>query len=70
MHSPPDPPAAAVLEPHAVADWLATDVDWVMQAISENGLPVLGQRSDGTPLLAVDEVRAWLRRSTPADDET
>ena len=64
------PPPTTVLEPHDVAEWLDTDVDWVMKAISEHGLPILGRRSDGTPLLAVDEVRAWLRRPTPADDET
>jgi len=64
------PPSAAVLEPQAVADWLVTDIDWVMRAIVVEGLPVLGRRSDGTPLLAADEVRAWLRRPTLADDET
>jgi hypothetical protein len=58
-----------VVEPRAVAEWLDADVGWVMGAIDE-GLPVLGYRSDGTPLLAVDEVRAWLRRPSPADDET
>jgi hypothetical protein len=60
----------SVLEPRAVAEWLDADLDWVLRAISDDGLPVLGYRSDGTPLLAVDEVRAWLRRPTAADDET
>lgn len=64
------PSSESVLEPTAVADWLDADVDWVMRAIATNGLPVLGFRSDGTPLLVVDEVRAWLRRPTLADDET
>jgi hypothetical protein len=64
------PPTAPVLEPCAVAEWLDADVDWVMGAIADGGLPVLGFRSDGTPLLAVDEVRAWLRRPSAADDET
>lgn len=64
------PSSEAVLEPSAVADWLDADVDWVMRAIATDGLPVLGFRSDGTPLLVVDEVRAWLRRPTLADDET
>jgi hypothetical protein len=64
------PSPASVLEPRAVADWLEADVDWVMRAIAADGLPVLGYRSDGTPLLAPDEVRAWLRRPTLADDET
>ncbi len=64
------PSSESVLEPTAVADWLDADVDWVMRAIATDGLPVLGFRSDGTPLLVVDEVRAWLRRPTVADDET
>lgn len=59
-----------VLEPAAVAEWLDVDVAWVMRAIAEEGLPVLGRRSDGTVLLAADEVRAWLRRPSHADDET
>ncbi len=41
-----------------------------MRAIAEEGLPVLGYRSDGVPLLSADEVRAWLRRPTLHDDET
>jgi hypothetical protein len=65
-----DQPFASVLEPRAIAAWLDADIDWVMRAIEDDGLPVLGYRSDGTPLLAVDEVRAWLRRPTLADDET
>lgn len=64
------PPADSVLEPRAVADWLVADLDWVLRAIADDGLPVLGYRSDGTPLLVVDEVRAWLRRPSAADDET
>lgn len=64
------PPAASVLEPRDVAAWLDTDVAWVLRAIAEEGLPVLGYRSDGVPLLAADEVRAWLRRPTRHDDET
>jgi len=64
------PPTAAVLEPHEVAAWLDTSVAWVMRAIAEEGLPVLGRRGDGTPLLAADEVRAWLRRPTLDDDAT
>ena len=64
------PPSATVLEPADVAIWLDTDVSWVMRAIAEEGLPVLGNRSDGVPLLATDEIRAWLRRPTLADDES
>jgi hypothetical protein len=64
------PPAASVLEPGAVADWLDTDVEWVMRAIVDDGLPVLGYRTDGIPLMATAEVQAWLRRPSLADDET
>ena len=63
-------PTVPVLEPQAVAEWLATDVAWVMRAIADDGMPVLGYRSDGMPLLATSEVRSWLRRPTAADDET
>ena len=65
-----EPPIAAVLEPEAVAAWLDTDLEWVVNAIAHDGLPVLGVRSDGTPLLATEEVRAWLRRPQLADDES
>jgi hypothetical protein len=64
------PPAGAVLEPIEVATWLDADLSWVMQALAEKGMPVLGHRSDGLPLLAADEIRAWLRRPTVHDDET
>jgi hypothetical protein len=64
------PPEAWVLEPDAVAAWLDTDAQWVMHAIAEAGLPVLGYRTDGTPLMATDEIRAWLRRPQLTDDET
>jgi hypothetical protein len=30
----------------------------------------VGYRSDGTPLLAPDEIQSWLRRPTLTDDET
>jgi hypothetical protein len=63
-------PTASVLEPQAVAEWLDMDVDWVMRSIEEDELPVLGYRGDGTPLLATDEVSAWLRRPRLSDDET
>jgi hypothetical protein len=63
-------PEALVLEPEGVAEWLDTDVAWILRAIAVDGLPVLGYRGDGTPLLAADEVRAWLRRPRVTDDET
>lgn len=62
------PPIAAVLEPEAVAAWLDTDLAWVTHAIAHDGLPVLGVRTDGTPLMATEEVRAWLRRPQISDD--
>ena len=58
-----------VVEPAAVAAWLDVEPEWVAAAIAE-GLPVLGYRGDGVPLLVVGEVRAWLRRPTLADDAT
>ena len=64
------PPVASLLEPYDVAIWLDVDLPWVMRAIAEDGMPVLGSRSDGVPLLAADEVRAWLRRPSRHDDET
>jgi hypothetical protein len=63
-------PAAEVLECDAVALWLDVDPDWVRQAIAHRGLPVLGHRSDGTPLLSRTEVQRWLRRPSSHDDET
>lgn len=65
-----EPPIASVLEPQAVAVWLDTDLEWIMRAIAHDGLPVLGYRTDGVPLLATEEIQAWLRRPTLADDET
>jgi hypothetical protein len=58
-----------VIEPAAMAVWLDVEPGWVDGAIAE-GLPVLGYRSDGVPLFAVGEVRAWLRRPTIDDDAT
>lgn len=63
-------PRADVLEPRDVATWLDVDVAWVLRAIADDRLPVLGYRSDGVPLMATHEVQAWLRRPTPSDDET
>jgi hypothetical protein len=65
-----EPPDASLLDPAEVAAWLEMDVEWVMRSIACDGLPVLGYRSDGTPLMATGEIRAWLRRPTLADDET
>jgi aminoglycoside phosphotransferase len=65
-----DLPSAEVLECHAVAVWLDVDVAWVEEAIAHRGLPVLGRRSDGAPLLSRAEVQAWLRRPSVHDDES
>lgn len=67
---PADPPDLTILEPPAVAEWLDVDVAWVLRAIQRDGMPVLGFRTDGTPLVCLEEVRVWLRRPSPADDET
>jgi hypothetical protein len=64
------PPEADVLDPDGVAAWLDVEVAWVLKAVADEGMPMLGRRADGTPLMAVDEIRTWLRRSSPADDET
>jgi hypothetical protein len=63
-------PAAEVLECDAVAAWLDVDEAWVRHAIAHRGLPLLGRRSDGAPLLSRTEVQAWLRRPAAHDDET
>jgi hypothetical protein len=55
--------------PAAVAAWLDVEPEWIATAITQ-GLPVLGYRSDGVPLVVVGEVRAWLRRPTLDDDAT
>jgi hypothetical protein len=63
------PASDLVVEPAAVAAWLDVEPEWVAGAIAE-GLPLLGYRSDGVPLVLVGEVRAWLRRPTLDDDAT
>lgn len=66
----PDPPDDALLDPAEVAAWLHVDETWVGHAIAEDELPVMGYRSDGRPIVAAVEVRAWLRRPDPHGDET
>jgi hypothetical protein len=58
-----DPPDDALLSAAEVAAWLA-------RAIAEDRLPVMGWASDGSPVVAAGEVRAWLRRPDPHGDET
>jgi hypothetical protein len=62
-------PEETLLDPDGVAQWLYVDPRWLRVAI-ERGLPIMGYRTDGVPLVAAGEVRAWLRRPSLADDET
>ena len=59
-----------LLRPSDVAAWLLVDDDWVDRAIRQDGLPVMGFTSDGEPVVAASEIRAWLRRPDPHGDET
>jgi hypothetical protein len=65
-----DPPDDALLSAAEVADWLDVDEGWLAKAIVEDELPVMGWTSDGRPVVAAGEVRAWLRRPDPHGDET
>jgi hypothetical protein len=65
-----DPPDDALLSAAEVADWLDVDEGWLEKAIAEDALPVMGYTSDGRPVVAAGEVRAWLRRPGPHGDET
>jgi hypothetical protein len=67
---PLDPPDDALLGPDEVAAWLDVDEGWLGRAIAEDALPVMGFTSDGRPVVAAAEVRAWLRRPDPHADET
>jgi hypothetical protein len=67
---PSNPPDDALLSAAEVADWLHVDDDWLTRAIAEDALPVMGFTSDGDPVVAAGEVRAWLRRPDPHGDET
>jgi hypothetical protein len=53
-----------------VAAWLDVEEEWLGRAISDDALPVMGYTSDGRPVVAAGEVRAWLRRPDPHGDET
>jgi hypothetical protein len=65
-----DPPDDALLSAAEVAAWLDVDEAWLANAIAEDALPVMGYTSDGRPVVAAGEVRAWLRRPGPHGDET
>ena len=67
---PANPPDDALLSAAEVAAWLHVDDGWLLRAIAEDALPVMGWASDGSPVVAAGEVRAWLRRPDPYGDET
>lgn len=67
---PADPPDDALLSPTEVAAWLDVDADWVARAVEREALPVMGYTSEGAPVVAASEVRAWLRRPDPYGDHT
>jgi hypothetical protein len=63
-----DPTDDALLQPADVAQWLHVDESWLAKAVFEEQLPVMGFTSDGKPVVAASEVRAWLRRPDPYGD--
>jgi hypothetical protein len=65
-----DPPDDALLRPADVAAWLEVDEGWLGRAVEDAGLPVMGFTSEGEPVVAAVEVRAWLRRPDPDGDTT
>jgi hypothetical protein len=67
---PAEPPDDALLQATDVAAWLHVGEDWLGRAVADDGLPVMGYTSDGEPVVAAAEVRAWLRRPDPHGDET
>ena len=60
----------ALLSAAEVAAWLDVDENWLERAIADDQLPVMGYTSDGHPVVAAGEVRAWLRRPDPDGDKT
>jgi hypothetical protein len=67
---PLEPADDALLRPSEVARWLLVDEEWVARAVAREELPVMGFTSDGEPVVAANEVRAWLRRPDPFGDTT
>ena len=65
-----DPPDDALLGAADVASWLQVDEAWLAHAIAHEHLPVMGYTSTGDPIVAANEVRAWLRRPDPGADST
>ena len=64
------PADETLLRPSDVDAWLDVDEDWVVRAVHREDLPVMGFTSDGEPVVAAAELRAWLRRPDPHGDET
>jgi hypothetical protein len=60
----------ALLGAADVAAWLQVDEEWLARAVARDALPVMGYTSAGEPVVAAEEVRAWLRRPDPRADET
>lgn len=67
---PGEPPDEALLCAADVAAWLDVDEAWLARAVARGSLPVMGWTSSGEPVVAAQEVRAWLRRPDPRADET
>jgi hypothetical protein len=67
---PAEPTDDALLSAAEVAAWLDVDEGWLARAIAQDALPVMGYTTDGRPVVAACEVRAWLRRPDPHGDET
>lgn len=67
---PVEPSDDALLRPADVAEWLLVDQEWVERAVKDDALPVMGYTSEGEPIVAAAEVRAWLRRPDPYGDYT
>jgi hypothetical protein len=65
-----DPPDEALLGPAEVAAWLDVDESWLAHAVAREQLPVMGWTTEGKPVVAAGEVRAWLRRPAVEDDAT
>ena len=65
-----EPEDDALLCPAEVAVWLQVDERWVLDAIENDALPLMGRTSAGEPVVVAAEVRAWLRRPDPYGDMT
>lgn len=68
MH--PTPSDDALLGAADIAAWLEVDDGWLERAVARDALPIMGYTSTGEPVVAAEEVRAWLRRPDPRADET